>query len=41
MPNQHCLLVDLSPFHLENRNEVFVPIDEPSGLIEATLARSA
>lgn len=39
MPNRHCLPVDLSPFHLENRNEVFVPIDEPSGLIEATLAR--
>jgi urate oxidase len=41
MPNQHCLLVDLSPFNLDNPNEVFMPIDEPSGLIEATLARSS
>lgn len=39
MPNRHCLLVDLAPFGLENPNEVFVPIDEPHGLIEATLAR--
>jgi urate oxidase len=39
MPNKHCLLIDLSPFGLENRNEVFVPIDEPHGQIEATVAR--
>ena len=31
MPNKHCLLIDLSPFGLENKNEVFVPIDEPHG----------
>lgn len=41
MPNRHCQLVDLSPFKMENPNEVFVPIDEPSGLIEAVLKRSA
>jgi urate oxidase len=41
MPNRHCLLVDLSPFDLDNPNEVFIPTDEPSGLIEATLARAA
>jgi urate oxidase len=34
MPNQHALLVDLSPFGLDNPNEVFLPIDEPSGYIE-------
>jgi urate oxidase len=39
MPNKHCLLIDLSPFGLENKNEVFVPTDEPHGQIEATLAR--
>ena len=39
MPNRHCLLVDLSPFGMENPNEVFLPIDEPHGLIEATLTR--
>ena len=40
MPNKHCLLLDLAPFGLENRNEVFVPTDEPHGLIEATIARA-
>jgi urate oxidase len=39
MPNKHHLPVDLRPFGLENRNEIFVPTDEPHGLIEATLAR--
>lgn len=39
LPNKHCLLVDLSPFGLKNRNEIFVPVDEPHGLIEATLRR--
>jgi|ERR1035438_5893319 urate oxidase len=40
MPNKHALLVDLSPFGMDNPNEVFLPIDEPSGYIEATLARA-
>jgi urate oxidase len=39
MPNKHHLPVDLQPFGLENRNEIFVPTDEPHGLIEATLVR--
>ena len=39
MPNRHHLPVDLSPFGLENRNEIFVATDEPFGLIEATIAR--
>jgi urate oxidase len=41
MPNKHCNLVDLSRFGLENNNEVFVPIDEPHGYIEATLVRTS
>jgi urate oxidase len=40
LPNKHCLLVDLSPFGMTNENEVFLPIDEPHGLIEATIERS-
>jgi urate oxidase len=39
MPNRHCLLVDLAPFGMENPNEVFLPIEEPHGLIEATMKR--
>jgi len=37
LPNKHYNLVDLSPFQLENPKEVFLPTDEPHGLIEATL----
>ncbi len=40
MPNKHCLLVDLTPFHQDNPSEIFVPIDEPHGYIEATVTRS-
>ena len=39
MPNKHHLPVDLARLGVENRNEVFVPTDEPYGLIEATLVR--
>jgi urate oxidase len=39
MPNKHHLPVDLSRFGLENRNEIFVPTDEPHGLIEGTVTR--
>lgn len=39
MPNKHHIPVDLTPFGLENRNEVFVATAEPYGLIEATLRR--
>ncbi len=39
MPNKHHLPVDLSRLGLENRNEIFVPTDEPYGLIEASLIR--
>lgn len=39
MPNKHCLLINLAPFGLTNRNEVFVPTDEPHGQIEVTVSR--
>jgi len=39
MPNQHCLPINLAPFGLENKNELFVPTDEPHGQIEGTIAR--
>jgi urate oxidase len=39
MPNKHHIPFDLSRLGLENRNEIFVPTDEPHGLIEATLVR--
>lgn len=41
MPNKHCIAVNLEPLGMENQNEIFTPIDEPHGLIEATVARSA
>ena len=39
MPNLHCLLVDLSRFGQDNPNEIFVPVDEPHGYIEARICR--
>ena len=39
MPNKHCLLVNLAPFGVENKNELFVPTDEPHGVIEGTVTR--
>lgn len=39
MKNKHCLLIDLSPFGMENKNEIFVPTDEPHGQIEASVTR--
>ena len=39
MPNKHHLPVDLEPFKLENRNEIFVATAEPFGLIEGTMRR--
>ena len=39
MPNKHHLPVDLARLGLENRNEIFVPTDEPHGLIEGTVVR--
>ena len=39
MPNKHCLLVDLARFGQDNPNEIFVPVDEPHGSIQARLRR--
>lgn len=41
LPNRHHLLVDLAPFGLDNPNEIFVATDQPYGLIEARIARTA
>lgn len=38
LPNKHCLPIDLRPFG-DERRDVFLPTDEPHGLIEATVAR--
>lgn len=40
MSNQHCIPVDLKPFKMTNRNEVFLPTEEPAGMIEALLKRA-
>ena len=37
LPNKHYNLLDLAAFGMENAKEIFVPTDEPHGLIEATL----
>ena len=39
MPNKHHFVVDLSPFGIDNKNEVFYAADRPYGLIEGTVAR--
>lgn len=39
MPNKHHFVVDLSPFGLENDNEVFYAADRPYGLIEGSVVR--
>ena len=39
LPNKHHIPVDLSPFGLENRNDIFVATEEPFGVIEATIRR--
>jgi len=39
MPNKHHLLVNPQLFGMQNNNEIFVPTDEPYGLIVGTLRR--
>jgi urate oxidase len=39
MQNKHHFTVDLSPFGLDNQNEVFYASDRPYGLIEGTVTR--
>ena len=38
-PNKHHFVYDLSPFGLENPNEVFIAADRPYGFIEGTVVR--
>lgn len=39
LPNKHHFAVDLTPFGLDNDNEVFYAVDRPYGLIEGTVLR--
>lgn len=39
MPNIHYIPVDMSRFGLANDNRIFLPTDEPHGLIEGKLSR--
>lgn len=39
LPNIHYLPVDLARLGLQNGNQIFLPTDEPHGLIEARLSR--
>jgi urate oxidase len=39
LPNKHYNLVNLEPFGIDNPGRVFLPTDEPHGLIEATVQR--
>ncbi len=39
LPNKHFNLVDLAPLGMDNPAEVFLPVEEPHGLIEATLRK--
>jgi urate oxidase len=38
-PNMHFILMNLTPFGLDNKNDVFLPTDEPYGQIECTVGR--
>lgn len=40
MPNKHYIPFDLERLGLENRNEIFVPTEEPFGRIEGRVRRS-
>lgn len=39
LPNRHHVSIDLTPFGLDNDNEVFAAVEQPHGLIEGTLLR--
>ncbi len=39
LPNKHYNLIDLSPLGMDNQGDVYLPTDEPHGLIEATLRK--
>ena len=39
LPNIHCIPVDVTRFGEENKNAIFLPTEEPHGLIEGRLSR--
>jgi urate oxidase len=39
LPNIHCIPVDVTKFGEENKNAIFLPTEEPHGLIEGCLKR--
>lgn len=39
LPNRNYSLADLEPFGMDNPVEVFIPMEEPHGVIEATLRK--
>jgi urate oxidase len=39
MPNKHHILFNLEQFGMENKNEIFIAIDEPFGYITGTVSR--
>jgi urate oxidase len=39
LPNKHHFVVDLTPFGLDNANEVFIAADRPYGLMEGSVLR--
>jgi urate oxidase len=39
LPNKHHFLVDLTPFDLDNPDEIYLAADRPYGLIEGTVQR--
>jgi urate oxidase len=39
LPNIHCIPVDVTRFGEEDRNAIFLPTEEPHGLIEGRLTR--
>eukprot|EP01132_Coremiostelium_polycephalum_P009185 gene9185-11259_t len=40
LPNKHAFGFDFSRLNLENANNVFQPVEEPSGLIEGTISKN-
>jgi len=40
LPNKHFNLLNLEPLGMDNPGELFLPTDEPHGLIEATLKKT-
>lgn len=40
LPNIHVFIYDLSPFGLDNTNEVYRPFSDPTGILEGTISRN-